>query len=101
MLTSAGKTMGSFRYMAPERYVKDAAATAQADLYSVGCVLYEMISGDCPVSGEAPAEILHNIMEETPPRLPELKPDCPPELDKLVVDLLQKNPDKEIHSSSN
>lgn len=90
-LTNAGKTMGSFRYMAPERYEKDNAATPQTDLYSLGCVLYEMIAGQCPVSGETPAEILRNIMEETPPRLPALKPDCPAKLDRLVIELLEKS----------
>lgn len=91
-LTRDGMTLGSLRYMPPERFHNEDPADARTDLYSMGCVLYEMISGQVPVDGETPAEILHESLKGTAQRLSALKPDCPAEIDELVTQLLQKEP---------
>ncbi len=87
-LTASGAVFGTPEYMAPEQ-ARGSPLTGKADLYGLGCVLYEMLSGRPPFSGSAPDLILKHI-REPPPRLE--APDVPPELEALVMRLLEKDP---------
>ncbi len=90
-LTAAGKTMGTFRYMAPEQ-IRGKEVGPQTDLYSLGCVLYEMLTGRAPFDGATPAEILDQHLHKEAPRASATAFDCPASLDKLISMLLQKDP---------
>ncbi|WP_018871644.1 serine/threonine-protein kinase [Thioalkalivibrio sp. ALJ16] len=87
-----GYIAGSPHYMAPEQ-VLGRGTDARADLYSVGVVLYELLSGTTPFRGHDVDELLTRVVrEEVPPPRPIVR-DCPPELIELVMRLLAKNPD--------
>lgn len=91
-LTVAGRTAGTFLYMAPEQIRGKPPLTNRTDLYALGCVFYELLTGQPPFMADTPAEILHKHLKEPPPRLAQSVLDCPKELDQLVTDLLQKDP---------
>jgi len=92
-LTSSGMTVGTHAYMAPEQITGDAVISGKVDLYALGCCLFEMLTGRVPFAGENFAQLFEQHLRQTPPRVSSLVPDCPPELDKVVNDLLAKNPE--------
>ena len=92
-ITAAGKTMGTFHYMAPEQIRGKPPVSNRTDLYALGCVFFEMLTGNPPFDADSAAEVLHKHLKETPPRVRDLEPDCPIELDLLIRDLLQKDPE--------
>ncbi len=89
-LTSEGRTQGTFQYMAPEQIRGKPAPVPQTDLYAVGCVLFEMLTGHVPFDGKTPAECLHMHLKNAPPHVSDYVPGCPHELDRLIQDLLSK-----------
>ena len=97
-ITQAGKTMGTYRYMSPEQI--RGKAEAKTDLYALGCVLFEMVTGRPPFEGDTPAEILQKHMKEPPRRVSTLVPTCPPVLDQVIADLLEKEPDQRPESAT-
>ena len=76
-LTAAGKTMGTYQYMAPEQIRGSTDISAQTDLYAMGCVIFEMLTGRSPFTGDSPAEILQQHLEAVPPRVSDFALDCP------------------------
>lgn len=97
-ITAAGKTAGTFLYMAPEQ-IRGHEVTAQTDLYALGCVLFELITGQPPFISETPAGTLHQHCHATPARVSEKALDCPPDLERIVAKLLQKNPEDRYESA--
>jgi eukaryotic-like serine/threonine-protein kinase len=91
-LTAAEKTVGTFDYMAPEQ-IGGKEVTPRTDLYALGCVFFEMLTGHPPFRAEERVAILHEHLKSPPPRVGDLVHDCPPDLDGLVDDLLAKDPD--------
>lgn len=91
-LTNAGEVFGTPEYMAPERATSSDAGPP-ADLYAVGVMLFEMLTGKLPFDAPSPTQILSMHMVETPPRLSQVLPSVPVELDLLVNDLLAKSPE--------
>jgi serine/threonine-protein kinase len=79
--------------MAPE-LSRGALADARSDLYALGCVLYELLTGRPPFSGELPATILSQHISSTPRPLERLNLAVPPALGALVMKLLSKEPDQ-------
>jgi beta-lactam-binding protein with PASTA domain len=97
-MTEAGSIMGTAQYLSPEQ-ARGAPVTAASDLYSVGVVLYEMLTGKTPFDGETPIEIAMKHLNE-PPRPPsELRGDIPPELDQIVLRALAKDPHDRYQSA--
>ncbi|HET9546077.1 MAG TPA: protein kinase, partial [Gaiellaceae bacterium] len=89
-MTEVGSIMGTAQYLSPEQ-ARGAPVTAASDLYSVGIVLYEMLTGKTPFNGETPIEIAMKHVND-PPRPPsEHRPDIPPELDQVVLRALSKD----------
>jgi len=90
-LTRAGTFLGSPRYVAPEQ-IEGKKVDPRADIYSLGCVLYRMLTGRVPFDGEAPLEVMLKHLQEPVP--PMEKDGVPPALERLVVECLAKNPDE-------
>jgi serine/threonine protein kinase len=91
-ITAAGKTMGTFPYMAPEQIRGRPPVSPQTDLYALGCVIFEMLTGRTPFTGDTPAEVMHKHLDARPPRVAEYVSGCPMGLESLVQDLLHKEP---------
>jgi serine/threonine-protein kinase len=91
-LTQAGKTVGSLHYMAPEQIQGKPPLSNRTDLYALGCVLYEMLTGRPPFLGGAMAEVLQRHIRETPAPVSSIAFDVPPQLEALVAELLSKDP---------
>jgi len=89
-LTASGKTVGSFRYMAPEQVRGKPDPVPQTDLYALGCVLFQMVAGRPPFDGNTPAELLKKQLEQPAPRLTAYAPETPAALDALIDSLLRK-----------
>ncbi|HZC12525.1 MAG TPA: protein kinase, partial [Thermoleophilaceae bacterium] len=90
-MTEVGSIMGTAQYLSPEQ-ARGAPVTAASDLYSVGIVLYEMLTGKTPFNGDTPIEIAMKHLNEAPRPPSELRPEVPPELDQIVLRALAKDP---------
>ncbi len=90
-LTHPGMTMGTPEYMAPEQATGH-PADPRSDVYAVGGILYEMLSGKPPYEGANFMEILNKKANQLPPPLAEVRADVPPELEALIIRTLAKNP---------
>jgi len=98
-LTASGKTVGSFRYMAPEQVRGKPDPVPQTDLYGLGCVLFLMLTGRPPFDGMTAAELLQKQLEARPPRVTEFATDCPASLERLIDSLLRKSIDERPQSA--
>lgn len=84
-------TFGTAPYMAPEQ-VASAPATAARDVYALGCLLTAVLAGRPPFTGGSPTEVLHQHVRARTPRLRDLLPGVPADLDELVARMLDKDP---------
>jgi peptide/nickel transport system substrate-binding protein len=91
-LTGTGFTIGTPGYMSPEQ-VLGRLVDARGDLYAVGCLLTELLTGRVPFPGGEPLNIMYKHVHQAPPRPSERNPAVPPELDEVVLKALAKNPD--------
>jgi tetratricopeptide (TPR) repeat protein len=91
-LTRTDVIVGTPGYMAPEQARSGGAIDARADVFSLGCVLFECVSGRAPFQGEHLVGVLARILLEDPPRLGDLEPRTPLELESLVARMLAKDP---------
>jgi tetratricopeptide (TPR) repeat protein len=91
-LTSLGMSLGTPAYMAPEQVAGDPDVDHRADLYSLGCVAYEMLTGHTPFAGKSPQQMLAAHIVEKPAPLAEQRPGIPPALAALVARCLEKEP---------
>jgi len=92
-LTSVELVMGTPAYLSPERLLSAAPAQPTADLYALGVLLFECLTGVRPFSGGAVDKLLQRIRDKPPPRVRSLVPDVPESLDELVDELLAKKPE--------
>ncbi|HEV7475025.1 MAG TPA: protein kinase [Pyrinomonadaceae bacterium] len=91
-LTQVGAMIGTPRYMSPEQ-CDGAELTPAADVYSLGCILYEMLTGTVPFSGSTPLAIAMKHTSESPRRPREFVSAIPPVLEDVVLHTLEKNPE--------
>lgn len=88
-LTTPGSVVGTVPYMSPEQ-IRCEDLDARSDLFSLGTVMYEMITGSCPFSAKTGAEIIGAILLTEPPALSTGAPDTPAEAERIVSKLLAK-----------
>lgn len=93
-LTSAGMTVGTHAYMAPEQITGDQSISGKADLYALGCCIFEMLTGRKVFDGENFAQLFEQHLRTPPPRVGEFVPDCPEQLDEVCFQLLAKDPEQ-------
>ena len=92
-LTKGGAAIGSPSYMAPEQIRAAPNLDARADIWSLGTILFELLTGRCPFQAESVAEMYQKVLTEDPPSLLEFIPDAPHELNTLIRLCLQKDAD--------
>ena len=92
-LTQKGTVVGTFQYMAPE-VLQGAEADARSDIFSFGCVLYEMFTGRRAFVGKSQFSVLGAILDKEPDRISVVMPSSPPRLDETVWRCLAKNPEQ-------
>ncbi|MEO8031679.1 MAG: protein kinase, partial [Gemmatimonadota bacterium] len=91
-LTQTGTSIGTPLYMAPEQVAGDPSVDQRADLYSLGCMAFELLTGKSPFADRAPQRVLAAHLSEVPPPVSTLRPDCPAALSDLVARLMEKDP---------
>ena len=97
-LTAEGTILGTFQYMAPEQ-LEGGDSDARADVWALGCVLYEMATGTRAFGGTTQASLISAIMRDQPRPLGELAPATPPALDHLIRVCLAKDPGERIQTA--
>ncbi len=93
MVTMTGAVLGTPGYMAPEQARGDRRIDGRADVFSLGCVLFQCLTGRAAFSAKAPLAVLAKLILDDTPRLCEYRPELPEELDELVTSMLAKEPD--------
>ena len=96
---AADVVVGTPAYMAPEQCSDTGLVDHRADLYALGCILFELITGHPPFEDAEPEQILRAHLETPPPRLRDHAPDAPPCLDALCARLLAKHPADRVPSA--
>ena len=97
-MTEVGSIIGTAQYLSPEQ-AKGAPVDQTSDLYSVGIVLYELLTGKVPFSGDSPVEIAMKHISAIPEPPSTLRPDVPEDLDKVVLRALAKTPEERYQSA--
>jgi serine/threonine-protein kinase len=96
--TKPGTVIGTLGYMSPEQ-VRGEQADAPSDLFSLGCVLYEMVSGQRPFARATTAEMIAAILDAEPPSLAQTGKKIPAELEQIVRHCLRKKPEERYQSA--
>jgi eukaryotic-like serine/threonine-protein kinase len=99
-LTQMGTAIGTPGYMAPEQVAGDPNLDHRVDLYALGCLAQELLTGKPPFADRTPQKVLAAHLSEAPASVATLRPDCPPLLASLVEQLLQKDPADRVRSAS-
>ena len=97
-ITAEGTIVGTFQYMAPEQ-LEGKEADARADLWALGCVLYEMATGKRAFEGTSQASLIAAILKDHPRPISELQPLSPPALERIVKRCLEKDTDERFQSA--
>ncbi|MBI3160942.1 MAG: protein kinase [Chloroflexi bacterium] len=89
---SMGSIFGTPHYISPEQARRSADAVPQSDLYSLGIILYEMLTGAVPFDDPSPASIALQHISQPPPSLRSINPQIQPEVENVILKALEKNP---------
>ena len=92
-LTTEGTLVGTFQYMSPEQ-LEGQEADARSDIFGLGCVLYEMVTGRRAFEGKSTAKVVAAIMTTEPPAISTLSPLTPASLERVVRKCLAKDPEE-------
>ena len=97
-LTQQGTVVGTFQYMAPE-VLQGTEADVRSDIFSLGCVLYEMATGRRAFEGKSQLSVLTGILEKEPEPISRLQPTTPAALEHVVKTCLEKNPEERFQTA--
>src|SRR6185436_7077190 len=98
-MTSTAAVIGTAQYLSPEQ-ARGESVDARSDVYSMGCLLYELVTGAPPFSGDSPVAVAYQHVREDA-RLPSsINPEVPPELDAILMKAMSKNPANRYQSAA-
>ena len=98
-LTAPNLIIGTPQYMSPEQCSQASDIDARSDLYSFGVIIYEMLAGHVPFSGDSPTGIMMKHIQEPPPSILEERKDLPSEVGRVVARALAKQPEERFQSA--
>ena len=98
-VTQTGMVIGTAAYLSPEQ-AQGAQIDQRSDVYSLGCVLYEMLGGRPPFTGDTPLSVAYQHVRDNPEPPSRVNPDVPSALDAIVMKALAKNPDNRYQSAT-
>ncbi len=91
-ITAANLVIGTPQYMSPEQCSQSSPIDARSDIYSLGVIVYEMLAGRVPFTGESPTVIMMKQVQDAPPSILEARPELPSAIDKIIARSLAKQP---------
>lgn len=97
-ITQTGLAVGTPAYMSPEQW-QGKALDVRADIYALGIMLFEMLTGKLPFNGDTPYSMMHYHIYEAPPSVQQIRPDLPPPVEQVVSKALAKNSDERFASA--
>lgn len=97
-ITKSGVMIGTLHYMSPEQ-IRGEKADGRTDVFSAGCILYELLSGSRPFTGESATTILYNIVNERPKPIVDQNPEVPQEVEEVLDRALAKRPEDRFQTA--
>ncbi|WP_369140220.1 Stk1 family PASTA domain-containing Ser/Thr kinase [Modestobacter versicolor] len=98
-MTSTAAVIGTAQYLSPEQ-ARGEGVDARSDVYSAGCLLYELVTGTPPFTGDSPVAVAYQHVREDPRTPSSINPEIPPELDAIVLKAMSKNPANRYQSAA-
>lgn len=97
-VTQANQLLGTFDYMPPEQAEDPRSVDHRADIYSLGCTLYRLLTGQLPFRGDSPLKKILAHRDQPIPSIRDLRPEVPAEVERVYKKMLAKNPDERYPS---
>jgi serine/threonine-protein kinase len=98
-MTSTAAVIGTAQYLSPEQ-ARGEGVDARSDVYSVGCLLYELVTGTPPFTGDSPVAVAYQHVREDPKLPSSINREVPPELDAILLKAMSKNPANRYQSAA-
>ena len=98
-MTSTAAVIGTAQYLSPEQ-ARGEGVDARSDVYSAGCLLYELVTGAPPFTGDSPVAVAYQHVREDPRTPSSINPEVPPELDAILLKAMSKNPANRYQSAA-
>jgi beta-lactam-binding protein with PASTA domain/predicted Ser/Thr protein kinase len=98
-MTQTAAVIGTAQYLSPEQ-ARGESVDARSDVYSLGCVMYELLTGQPPFTGDSPVAVAYQHVKEDPIPPSQVRKGIPPELDAIVLKAISKNPANRYQSAA-